>query len=72
MREFHEKEKHHGIKKLALEACCNTMEKLAVEATVTTTYNMHHLVHYIKCTKYLQDKVNRLSQSWIDADRKRV
>ena len=48
------------------------MEKLAVEATVTTTYNMHHLVHYIKCTEYLQDKVNRISQAWIDADRKRV
>jgi hypothetical protein len=29
------------------------MEKLAVEVTVTTTYNMHHLVHYIKCTEYL-------------------
>ncbi|CAD6238410.1 unnamed protein product [Miscanthus lutarioriparius] len=72
LREFHEKEKHHGIKKLALEAHCNTMEKLAVEAAVTTTYNMHHLVHYIKCTEYLQDKVNRISQAWIDTDRKRV
>jgi hypothetical protein len=29
------------------------MEKLAVEAAVTTTYNMHHLVHYIKSTEYL-------------------
>jgi hypothetical protein len=29
------------------------MEKLAMEAAVTTTYNMHHLVHYIKCTEYL-------------------
>jgi cell division protein ZapA (FtsZ GTPase activity inhibitor) len=48
------------------------MEKLAVEAAVTTTYNMHHLVHYIKSTEYLQDKVNRISQAWIDADRKRV
>jgi hypothetical protein len=32
LREFHEKEKHRGINKLALEARCNTMEKLAVEA----------------------------------------
>jgi predicted RNase H-like nuclease (RuvC/YqgF family) len=72
LREFHEKEKHRGIKKLALEAHCNTMEKLAMEAAVTTTYNMHHLVHYIKCTKYLQDKVNHISQAWIDADCKRV
>jgi hypothetical protein len=61
LREFHEKEKHRGIRKLALEACCNTMEKLVVEAVVTTTYNMHHLVHYIKSTEYLQDKVNRIS-----------
>jgi predicted RNase H-like nuclease (RuvC/YqgF family) len=48
LREFHEKEKHHGIRRLAQEARCNTIEKLAVEAAVTTTYNMHHLVHYIK------------------------
>jgi predicted RNase H-like nuclease (RuvC/YqgF family) len=53
LREFHEKEKQRGIRKLALEARCNTMEKLAVEAAVTTTYNMHHLVHYIKSTEYL-------------------
>jgi oligoendopeptidase F len=72
LREFHEKEKQRGIRKLALEAHCNTMEKLAVEAAVTTTYNMHHLVHYIKSTEYPQDKVNRISQAWIDADRKRV
>jgi cell division protein ZapA (FtsZ GTPase activity inhibitor) len=72
LRELHEKEKQRGFRKLALEARCNTMEKLAVEAAVTTTYNMHHLVHYIKSTEYLQDKVNRISQAWIDADRKRV
>jgi hypothetical protein len=72
LREFHEKEKQRGFRKLALEAHCNTMEKLAVEAAVTTTYNMHHLVHYIKSTEYLQDKVNRISQVWIDADHKRV
>jgi hypothetical protein len=67
-----EVEKHRGIRKLALEACCNTMDKLAVEAAITTTYNMHHLVHYIKSTEYLQDKVNRISQAWIDANRKCV
>jgi cell division protein ZapA (FtsZ GTPase activity inhibitor) len=72
LRELHEKEKQRGFRKLALEARCNTMEKLAVEAAVTTTYNMHHLVHYIKSTEYLQDKVNRISQAWIDADRKCV
>jgi uncharacterized protein (DUF2342 family) len=33
---------------------------------------MHHLVHYIKSTDYLQDKVNRISQAWIDIDRKHV
>jgi hypothetical protein len=33
---------------------------------------MHHLVHYIKSTEYLQDKVNRVSQAWINADRKHV
>ena len=43
-----------------------------MEAAVTTTYDMHHLVHYIKCTEYLQDKVNRISQAWINADRKRA
>jgi hypothetical protein len=32
LREFHEMEKQRGIRKLALEARCNTMEKLAVEA----------------------------------------
>jgi chromosome segregation ATPase len=53
LRELHEKEKQRGFRKLALEACCNTMEKLAVEAAVTTTYNMHYLVHYIKSTEYL-------------------
>jgi hypothetical protein len=72
LREFHEKEKQRGIRKLALEARCNTMEKLAVEAAITTTYNMHHLVQYIKSTEYVQDKVNHISQAWIDADRKRV
>jgi predicted RNase H-like nuclease (RuvC/YqgF family) len=72
LREFHEKEKQRGIRKLALEAHCNMIEKLAVEATVTTTYNMHHLVHYIKSTEYLQDKVNRIIQACINADRKRV
>jgi predicted RNase H-like nuclease (RuvC/YqgF family) len=72
LREFHEKEKQRGIRKLALEARCNTMEKLAVEAAVTTTYKMHHLVHYIKSTEYLQDKVNHISQAWIDTDRKCV
>jgi predicted RNase H-like nuclease (RuvC/YqgF family) len=53
LREFHEKEKQRGIRKLALEARCNTMEKLAMEAAITTTYNMHHLVHYFKSTEYL-------------------
>jgi hypothetical protein len=72
LREFNEKETQRGIRKLALEAHCNTIEKLAVEAAVTTTYNMHHLVHYIKSTEYLQDKVNRIIQAWINADRKRV
>jgi hypothetical protein len=37
------------------------MEKLAMEAAITTTYNMHHLVHNIKSSEYLQDKVNRIS-----------
>jgi hypothetical protein len=72
LKEFHKKEKHHGIRKLALETHCNMMEKLAVEAAVTTTYNMCHLVHYIKSIEYLQDKVNHISQAWIDADRKRI
>jgi hypothetical protein len=72
LNQFHEKEKHRGFMKLALEARCNTMEKLAVEAIVTTTYNMHHLVHYIKCTEYLQDKANHISQAWINADHKCV
>ncbi|CAD6212397.1 unnamed protein product [Miscanthus lutarioriparius] len=71
LREFHEKEKHHGIKKLALEARCNTMEKLAVEATVTTTYNMHHLVHYIKCTEYLQDKIEKVQDVLLPGMRKK-
>jgi hypothetical protein len=53
LRELREKEKQRGFRKLALEARCNTMEKLAVEAAITTTYNMHHLVHYIKSTEYL-------------------
>jgi hypothetical protein len=39
---------------------------------LTTTYNMHHLVHYIKCTEYLQDKVNHISQARIDTDCKHV
>jgi hypothetical protein len=55
-----------------LQDHCNALEDEAKRATIVSTYNAHHLTHYIKCTEFLQDKVNRLYQAWVIADAKRV
>jgi hypothetical protein len=33
---------------------------------------LHHLIEYKKYTEYLKDKVDRVSQEWIDSDARRV
>jgi hypothetical protein len=50
----------------------NALEDEAEKAAVASAYNAHHLTHYVKCTEFLQDKVNRLRQAWVIADAKRV
>lgn len=48
------------------------MEKMDVEAAVTSTHNLHYLMHYVKFTEYLQDRVRRLRRAWVTSNRKRV
>jgi hypothetical protein len=48
------------------------MEKEAIESTVANSNNLCHLVEYVKMTEYLKDKVDRISQAWVDTDRKHV
>jgi hypothetical protein len=55
-----------------LQDHCNALEDGAERITVASTYNTHHLTHYVKCTEFLQDKVNCLRQAWVIADAKRV
>jgi hypothetical protein len=46
-----------------LQDHCNALEDEAERATVVSTYNTHHLTHYVKYTEFLQDKVNHLHQA---------
>jgi hypothetical protein len=55
-----------------LQDHCNALEDEAERVVVASTYNAHHLTHYIKCTEFLQDKVNRLRQAWVITDAKHV
>jgi hypothetical protein len=55
-----------------LQDHCNALEDEAKRVAVVSTYNVHHLTHYVKCTEFLQDKVNRLRQAWVIADAKCV
>jgi hypothetical protein len=55
-----------------LQDHCNALEDEAERVAIVSTYNMHHLIHYIKCTEFLQDKVNRLHQAWVNVDAKRI
>jgi hypothetical protein len=43
-----------------LQDHCNALEDEAERVVVVSTYNVHHLTHYVKCTEFLQDKVNCL------------
>ena len=40
--------------------------------SVNAVHNQHHLIEYMKYTEYLKDKVDRISQAWIDFDARRV
>jgi hypothetical protein len=55
-----------------LQDHCNALEDEAERVAIISTYKMHHLTHYVKCTEFLQDKVNHLRQAWVIIDAKRV
>jgi hypothetical protein len=72
LQELQEKEKKRAFTRCGLQDHCNALEDEAERVAIDSTYNAHHLTHYIKCTEFLQDKMNRLRQAWVDADAKRV
>jgi hypothetical protein len=45
---------------VVLQDHCNALEVEAERVAIISTYNAHHLTHYVKCTESLQDKVNHL------------
>ena len=36
------------------------------------SHNLCHLIEYMKYTEYQKDKVDRISQAWIDSDMRHV
>jgi hypothetical protein len=60
LKELQEKEKKRAFARCGLQDHCNALEDEAERAAVASTYNANHLTHYVKCTEFLQDKVNRL------------
>jgi hypothetical protein len=72
LKELQEKEKKRAFTRSGLQGHCNALEDEAERVAVASTYNAHHLTHYVKCTEFLQDKVNRLRQAWVIADAKSV
>ena len=40
--------------------------------SVNAVHNQHHLIEYMKYTEYQKDKVDRISQAWIDSDMRHV
>jgi hypothetical protein len=40
--------------------------------SVNTVHNLHHLIEYMKYVEYLKDKVDRISQAWMDSDVRHV
>ena len=40
--------------------------------SVNAVHNQHHLIEYMKYTEYLKDKVDRISQAWIDSNIRRA
>jgi hypothetical protein len=53
LQELQEKEKKRAFTRYGLQDHCDALEDEAERATVDTTYNAHHLTHYIKCTEFL-------------------
>jgi hypothetical protein len=72
LKELQDKEKKRAFASCGLQDHCNALEDEAGRVDVVSTYNVHHLTHYVKCTEFLQDKVNRLRQAWVNADAKHV
>ena len=40
--------------------------------SIDTTHNQCHLIEYMKYTEFQKDRVDRISQAWVDADIKQV
>ena len=40
--------------------------------SVNASHNLRHLIEYMKYTEYLKDKVDRISQTWINSNARRV
>ena len=40
--------------------------------SVNASHNLCYLIEYMKYTEYQKDKVDRISQAWIDSDMRRV
>jgi hypothetical protein len=72
LKKLQEKEKKRAFTRCGLQDHCNALEDEAERVAVASTYNTHHLTHYVKCTEFLQDKVNRLRQAWVITDAKRI
>jgi hypothetical protein len=63
LKQLQEKEKKRAFARCGLQDHCNALEDEVERVAVTSTYNAHHLTHYVKCTEFLQDKVNCLRQA---------
>jgi hypothetical protein len=72
LKELQEKEKKRAFAKCGLLDHYNALEDEAERVVVASTYNAHHLTHYVKCTEFLQDKVDHLHQAWVIANAKCV
>jgi hypothetical protein len=63
LKELQEKEKKRALARCGLQDHCNALADEAERDAVASTYNEHHLTHYVKYIEFLQDKVNRLRQA---------
>ena len=68
LRSHLDKEKRYNFRKMMLENRCNMLEKHLVQMSVNATYNQRHLFEYMKYMEYQKDKVDKISQAWIDSD----
>ena len=58
-----EKEKRYGFQKMMVENRCNLLEKDLVRMSSNAAYNQCHLIKYMKYTKFLKEKADRITEA---------